>query len=231
MQAPVDAERMRRALLEAMEHTMDSDRRYLPPSVLRKIADPRMFALRVATQEIIDELKPYSEECHRYVADTFDAYHTHREALAPRIPGRIRSVLSGRSGHWHTPLNGARWNDDSLTLFLNPMDEHNPSRVRSVTFQGCEILHGHDLAALIESYWYYHELDLSQDGRYAVGIVFQISTPCIEYRFLELLAKDITFTIHELSEEERLLAGKRRENQQKLAAYWQAHKKQQTTVE
>lgn len=134
-----------------LQNMQKSYQQLLPQEILDQVADMRVLAAGVVSPEVCKATKAFSAENDRLFHQVNEAHSKQIDSIWNKIPKDIQENLF--SLHDAT-LEGAEQTERSLTLFLK-QDNENYYRIRSITFEDCEILNIDEPIA--DGWWKYVE--------------------------------------------------------------------------
>lgn len=201
---PFDAEAERNKFAEQYKQKLETILHELPPEILARIADPRVYALGYSTQEVYFLVKKWSDENRRIVSETKEAMQAAMRNQA--IPRTLRRQFNLRNcritqQRWEGVGAAALAKDASSTpgtkklvhnLILELDCSDAEERVDRVIFRDAEILTDEGVVGLD---WLRDELYRTENG-------YEVHILCGESPLAELILRCRDIEIFSLSETE-----------------------------
>lgn len=159
---------------QAIEHFHDGFiydqerlKKELPETILKQIADIRVFALNKATRTVINAVTKFCEENNRSVTATSEKYRRYMRAASNTLD---KDIMEKFRFHDCTIIKSLQ-NDMSLTLLLD--NTGGFTEIDEVTFENYNIIKLDDL--LEDAWWLYEEVYKVND-KYEFHILVQNGT-------------------------------------------------------
>ena len=164
---------------ESQERELELLRTRVPGGILEKVADIRLMALGVCTEEVFAEMKAYREWCRKWTEKTQD------EAWNMRCSqGLDKAWIGEHSLHDSVVLSLRREGEDLLIDFERDEDATWPE-IKAVRFRDAEILKQEQ--PLEKAWWLYDEIWRTEEGDYEIHAllwreneVFELTIRCRE---------------------------------------------------
>ncbi|TCJ01409.1 DUF4085 family protein [Cytobacillus praedii] len=138
----------------------------LPETIVKEIADIRVFALNKATRSVINAVTNFCENNERSVAATSEEYRRYFKEASHAFDNKI---VKNFGFHDCTIIKSVQ-NGKSLTLHLDHTGGF--TNINEVTFENCTIIKQDDL--LEDSWWLYEEIYKVND-KYEFHVLLQNS--------------------------------------------------------
>jgi hypothetical protein len=135
---------------EGFIYNQEDLKKALPESILKLIADIRVFALNKATRTVINAVTEFCEDNERSVAATFEKYSRYLEEASNTIDKEIYEKF----GFHDCTITKSVQNDMSLTLLLD--NSGGFTNIDEITFENFKIIKQD--ALLEDSWWLYEEV-------------------------------------------------------------------------
>lgn len=145
-------------------HNQEHIKRELPKSILKQIADIRVFVLNKATRTVMNAVTQFCEDNERSVTATSKDYRRYIEEASNTID---REIIKKFRFHDCTLIKSVQ-NDTSLTLILD--NSGGFTNIDEVTFENFNIIKQDDL--LEDTWWLYEEVYKVNDA-YEFHILLQ----------------------------------------------------------
>ncbi|WP_419392734.1 DUF4085 family protein [Cytobacillus praedii] len=138
----------------------------LPETIVKEIADIRVFALKKATRSVINAVTEFCENNERFVAATSEEYRKYFKEASLAFDNEI---VENFGFHDCTIIKSVQ-DGNSLTLHLDHTGGF--TNINKVTFENCMIIKQDDL--LEDSWWLYEEVYKVND-KYEFHVLLQNS--------------------------------------------------------
>ncbi|WP_102272166.1 DUF4085 family protein [Cytobacillus massiliigabonensis] len=138
----------------------------LPETIVKEIADIRVFALNKATRSVINAVTKFCENNEKAVAATSEEYRRYFKEASLAFD----SVIVENFGFHDCTIIKSVQDGKSVTLLLDPSGGF--TNINEVTFENCTIIKQDDL--LEDSWWLYEEVYKVYD-KYEFHVLLQNS--------------------------------------------------------
>ena len=164
---------------ESYQRELEALRTRTPEKILQKVADIRLMALGVCTEEVFDEMKSYRAWCRRWTEKTLD------EAWNMRCAQGLDKVWTGpHSLHDSLVVSLRREREDVLIEFERDEEATWPE-IKAIRFHDGEVLKQEQ--PVENAWWLYDEIWRTEEGDYEFhallwrnNSVFELTVRCRE---------------------------------------------------
>ena len=158
---------------------MEELRRFLPQEILDQVADVRVLALDVSTQEVKEAAARWCQENRRQAEQVFQACMDWRKQVRPQVGAQLQDRFSFHD----SKVTKVERTPDRLTLFL---EDGGYSPVSRVDFLSPQILEEDE--GVEGAVWLYEEIHPSQGGNEYHAMLWREDDQLL---YLTVFAKDL----------------------------------------
>ena len=176
---PFQAEREAEQFRQTHQRRVEELRRFLPQEILDQVADVRVLALDVSTQEVKEAADRWCRENRRQAEQTFQTCLDWRK----QVRSQVGAQLQDRFSFHDSKVTKVERTPDRLTLFL---EDGGYSPVSRVDFLSPKILEEDE--GLEGAVWLYEEIHPAQGGNEYHAMLWQEGDHLL---YLTVFAKDL----------------------------------------
>ena len=152
---PFQVEQEKEQFRQTHQRRVEELRRFLPQEILDQVADVRVLALDVSTQEVKEAAARWCQENRRQAEQVFQACMDWRKQVRPQVGAQLQDRFSFHD----SKVTKVERTPDRLTLFL---EDGGYSPVSRVDFLSPQILEEDE--RLEGAVWLYEEIHPAQGG-------------------------------------------------------------------
>ena len=176
---PFQAEREAEQFRQTHQRRVEELRRFLPQEILDQVADVRVLALDVSTQEVKEAAARWCRENRRQAEQTFQTCLDWRKQVRPQVGAQLQDRFSFHD----SKVTKVERAPDRFTLFL---EDGGYSPVSRVDFLSPKILEEDE--GLEGAVWLYEEIHPAQGGNEYHAMLWREGDRLL---YLTVFAKDL----------------------------------------
>ena len=162
---------------ERFQRELETFRARTPVKILEKVADIRVLALGVCTEEVFADFREYREWCRKWTEKTME------EAWNLQKSQGLDAVWTGEHSLHDSVVLSLNREGENLVVRFERDEEATWPEIRAVRFRDAEILKQEQ--PLEEAFWLYDEIWPAEEGTYEIHAllwreneVFELTIGC-----------------------------------------------------
>ena len=175
-----DEEKLTKDFLEMHQGEIEDLKTSLAKEILDEVADIRVLALGLSTQNVKDLVEKYSQECEKRFEKAFNEYNKHWYSISDKVPANIKENYNFHDCR----ILDIKKEGNYIVFELD--NSGGFTNINKIIYKDAEILENNFVEGC---YWVYDEMYLCDKG-YEFHIAVDGENG---YNYITLTASDVTF--------------------------------------